>query len=394
MAAAPTGQFVDQAAGVDGVRDHAGSVRQAFVAVGVEQPIVGHPVGDHPQLPGQVRSVTHTRAQPLSEERRHLVSGIAGKKHPTHPHGVGHRGVESIHHGAHEIGVVGRQPWLEQLPHPFVGRHVGARLPGLQLELPAAVVVVADDIGGRPGGVADLLHERRQRRHWTLQPDVEHQPVLVEPLVDERQPELFADRARCAVRGDQPGGGVVTIVGVRDDPVVCLTHGGDLHAEPEVYSCAHGGGSQELFQLRLVVGDRGRMAQRILDVAGHLDADDPLAVDGDELGPCEGRGDRPQLVGQPGVLEHPLDLVVHHDRSGQVVHLGGAFEHPHHESTPGEQQSHGDANRSAADDEHVDSMGRHVDPPRKRPTSASAWASMNCASSVSWPSRRASGALT
>ena len=75
-------QLVDQAAGVDRVRDDAGRVRQSLVAVGVEERVVGDPVVDEAQLPRQVRGVTDARAQPLAEERRHLVGSVAGEEDP------------------------------------------------------------------------------------------------------------------------------------------------------------------------------------------------------------------------------------------------------------------------------------------------------------------------
>ena len=79
----PPRQLVDQAAGVDGVLDHACRVRQPLLAVGVEEPVDGETVVDEAQLPCEVRGVTDARAEPLAEERRHLVGGIAGDEDPT-----------------------------------------------------------------------------------------------------------------------------------------------------------------------------------------------------------------------------------------------------------------------------------------------------------------------
>ena len=121
--------------------------------------------------------------------------------------------MEPVDDGADEIGVVGRQPPLEQLPHRRRLDHLLTGFAGLELELPAPVVAVADDVGGRSVRVADLLDDAGERRHRSSQPDVEHQPVLVEPLVDERDPELLADPARRAVGGDEPAATRGPVVG-------------------------------------------------------------------------------------------------------------------------------------------------------------------------------------
>ena len=134
-------------------------------------------------------------------------------------------------------------------------------------------------------------------------------------------------------------------------------------------------------------------------VERELDSDDLLTIGPHELGAEQWRGDGVEFVAQPGVVEHPLDLVVHHDRSGQVVHLGRSLEHPDRESLSGEQQRHGHADRATAHHHHIDVARslvahRRDSGPRNIVTRASAWALMNESASVSWPSRRASGALT
>ncbi len=139
------------------------------------------------------------------------------------------------------------------------------------------------------------------------------------------------------------------------------------------------------------------MAEREVGVGRDLDADDPLPVRRHELRSLQRRGDGAEAVDEPGVLEHTLDLVVHHDGARQVVHLRLAFEYPDPEPAAGEQDRGHHADGAAADDHDIGigtDVDGHAGPPRNRVTSASACASMNDALWVSWPSSLASGALT
>jgi hypothetical protein len=182
-------------------------------------------------------------------------------------------------------------------------------------------------------------------------------------------------------------------VGVSGHAVGMVVDTGDRHAEEEIDAGVDGGATEEGLQLRLVVGDRRVVSEREVDAVRDLDADDALALRCHELGAAQCGGDGAKAVDESGALEHALDLVVHHDRSWQVVHLGLAFEYPHSEPLAGEQDGGHHADRAAADDHDI-GIARHAGPPRNKMTSATACASMNHALRVSWPSRRASGALT
>ena len=243
------------------MRNDPGSVRESLVAVGVEERVVGDPVGNEAQLPRQVRRVTDAGAQPLAEERRHLVGGVTGEEDPARTHRVGDGRMEAVHDGADEIGVVGRQPPLQQLPHAGRLDHLLSCFAGLELELPPPVVAVADDVGGRAVRVADLLDDVGERGHRSAQPDVEYQPVLVEALIDEGDPEVLADRARRTVGGNQPAPTRGPRRGVHGHAGSVLVDRVDSDAEHQLDPVANGGRPQERLQLGLVVHDRSGAAR-------------------------------------------------------------------------------------------------------------------------------------
>ena len=376
--------------------DDAGCMWQPLLSVGVEESIGGQPVVDETELPRKVGGVTDARTEPLAEKRWHLVGGVTGDEDPSGAHRLGNRGVEPVHDRPDQICVVGCDPPLQQLPHAGGLDHLLAVFSRLELELPAPVVGVADDVRGRSPGIADLLDEAGEGRHRSPQPDVENQPVLVVALVDERQPETLADPARRAVGGDEPASAQGAGVGQRRDPLVGLLDRGDIHAEAQLDAVARRGVAQERLQFGLVVRDRGVEPEWPVGVLGEFGTDDPFSVGAHELGTLHRGRDLPQLLEQSGVLEDPLDLVVHHDRSWQVVHLGCPFEHLHREAPLGEQQRGRHADWPAADHDHVD-VAHRLGPssgPRNIVTRASACASMKVSVSVSWPSNRASGAFT
>ena len=101
---------------------------------------------------------------------------------------------------------------------------------------------------------------------------------------------------------------------------------GTMVPEAQLDAAAHRSVAEERLELGLVVGHRRVQAERPVGVLGELGADDALAVRTHELGAPQRGGDGAESVEQSGVLEHPLDLVVHHDRAWQVVDAGRPFE--------------------------------------------------------------------
>ncbi len=181
------------------------------------------------------------------------------------------------------VGVVRGQPGFDQLPHALGSDHLVAGLAREELELPAAIVGMARDERDRAGRVADLLDPARQRRHVAGELDVEHQPVLVEALVDERDTELLADRARRAVGRDQPAGAMAGdgAVGRRRgdlDHIGGLIDRPGVVAEPQFDAGGQCGITQERLEHGLVVGDGRVMAERPVRAGRHLDTDDPPAI--------------------------------------------------------------------------------------------------------------------
>ena len=77
------------------------------------------------ELPGEVHRVADARAHALAHEGRGLVRGVAGEEQPAPPPGVGDERVEGVDGSALELGLLGREPAVEQLPDPRRGDDLG-----------------------------------------------------------------------------------------------------------------------------------------------------------------------------------------------------------------------------------------------------------------------------
>ena len=102
--------------------------------------------------------------------------------------------MKAIHRCANEPGIGGRKPRVQQLPHSIGIDHVVAGLAVEQPKLPTTEALVAGHKRGGASWVADLLHEPGECWHISAELNIDHEPALVEALVDEVDAELFADR--------------------------------------------------------------------------------------------------------------------------------------------------------------------------------------------------------
>ena len=180
----------------------------------------------------------------------------------------------------------------------------------------------------RPRRVADLLDEHGQcRLASVVEANVDHEPVLIEALTVEAEPERLADRTRCPVGCDEPRAGQRRAGHQHGlDPGRRLRHRRHLVTEHEPHAGGDCAFAQEGLELGLVVADHRWKAEAGHEALGELEADDPRAGDVDELGTGECTGDLGETLAGAGQREGPLDLVVHDDRSRQVVDLGRPFD--------------------------------------------------------------------
>ena len=87
--------------------------------------------GEHQRdLPAQVDRVTEARVQPLSQEGRCLVCGIASQEDAALAPAVGGGGVKLVDGLAPDLVVLGLDPGGEQLADLLVALHLLARLAG------------------------------------------------------------------------------------------------------------------------------------------------------------------------------------------------------------------------------------------------------------------------
>ena len=136
---------------------------------------------DEVELPRDVRGVAQPGAQPLAEERRRQVGGVADEQHAPLAHPLGEHRAELVDGRARERPVLRAVPRLEQRPDALRVLEVGRLLVGEQHELPPPVPRAALHLRGRARRVAPLARGRQVREGaHVVGLGVDHEPALLE----------------------------------------------------------------------------------------------------------------------------------------------------------------------------------------------------------------------
>ena len=309
-------------------------MRRALGLVGVEQRVAGPPPEHADELPGEVGRVADARAHALAEEGRRLVRGVPGDQQRAVAPAPGDHRVEGVGRRALELGVLGGDPALEQLPDPRGGGHRLRVLAGQDRDLPAPAVARAAHVGRRAGRVAVLHAVVAEAGHRALEDRVHHQPALVEAeVVERRADEPAHQRARPVAAhhvarpaAQEPAGGEVleahgdaAVLGPveRED----LAARADRHARPP-----RDAGAEHALEVGLVEAVAGVPALRA-DLHRARPVEHQAALGVDEAHPGRDVRVGGDLLGQAGRLEDAHHLVVDGHGARQVVGRRLALQH-------------------------------------------------------------------
>ncbi len=297
------------------------------------------------------------------------MRGISGQEEVPVPPSFRHHRVEAVDGRAHQVPLVGAQPRPHQLPDLLGRLHVPCGLTGLELELPPPPAGVAGHEGAGSSRVADLLGRPAERVDRSVDLDVDHQPLLVEPQVDHADPVGLAGGAVGPVAGEGPPGADLVAAGGSHDHATVVVGGGDrrdLAPEPEVGAPVDRLGPEHHVELRLVVEAHRWIAVGGDEARRQVEAGEPVAVGVDELGARQGGHQRVERLPQSPDLEHAADLVVHPHRPGERVQVGLPLEHGHVQTVVTRRDRRGRAHRAAPDHDHVGRGRGHPGPVSRR----------------------------
>lgn len=306
------------------------------------------------------------------------MGGVTGQEDPAGPPAGGDAGLEAVDEVTGDPHVVGAQVVVlaQEPPGGFRDGHLLAGLARQQGEL-ESLTGRADVDGHVPAcGIAVLSAVRELRRLGAQPLGVHVDPLFVEAEVLALHTEQFAYPAAAAVGGDHIAGPDAVVRSVRThgvgvpaaqtqgDTVVVLVEAGDrpaltdvdgaVTAQPLVHRALH---------IRLVHGDVVRIPHRALGARRDIHEGLALAVDPQVLA----RGRVPQrLVDIACRLNGPGGLVVDVSEPGQPVQGRPALTDHHPVAESAEQRRRGESGRTVADDGDV-IVRSHPTPPETAP---------------------------
>ena len=138
----------------------------------------------------------------MAQEWRHLMRCVAGKHDRLLAPLLGDQPVKAINCLAHNLGLSGPDPWLEQRFDARIVQHLLRCFAGQQHEFPAPPQWRHRHHRRRPPRVAHLQTMRRQPV-FVFDDRIDHEPWLVETVVEQFAVDHAAHRARAAVGADQ-----------------------------------------------------------------------------------------------------------------------------------------------------------------------------------------------
>ena len=336
---------VDEAAEPHREFDIFAHMRLALALIAVQQS-VRRSAPDHArQFPGEIGGVAHARAKALAEEGRRLMGGVARDQQSTVAPAFRDRRMGHVAGGAFEVGVLGRDPALQQTPDMArFGHHRGVFV-GAQRDLPAPALIDAAHIGRRSGGIAELHAVIAERGNVALQESVDDQPALVKAEILQRGPDQAARQGASAVATDDIFGAAamqrprrqgleldVDAIGILPDRV-------DVRTQAHVHVRLGGGDiAQRAFEVGLVKAKADVPALRA-DIERTRPVEDQAPLGVDEMHARRNARAPGDAVGDAQRLEHAHRFVVEMDRARQRENLGLALEHGHRQPAIGEQIS-------------------------------------------------------
>ena len=282
------------------------------------------------------------------------MCGVAGDQYPAGAPPVCDQAVEAIDGSAFDLDRPAVPGADQALGDAFV-HHRLRRLAGEHHELPAMPPRSAQDAGGRAGGIAELdVDVRRAATRRDLH--VNHEPGLVELVVEQAPADRLAHRARGAVAADQILGAEVRGAGwCRDGSrhaIGVLHKGVELLAESDVGA---GQGGEPLAQNRL----QARLVEHITAapagwrLSRRLQFHENASVGGAEFVVRQVARALPHLLGDSELLEDAHDLVVEVYRAGQGVGRRVLLDRDHPRAALGQQRRQHRSRRSETDHQHV-----------------------------------------
>ncbi len=330
----------------------------ALDLIGVEQGIARALAPHQRELPGQIGGVADAGAEALPHERRRLMAGVAEQEDAARAPTLGQQRVKAVDRRAPDF-YRGRIDEAGKLGPHAVGRAEFFRyLARQELDLPAAQVPRADDVGRGPRGPA-ILNAFLRQIDGLDEPRVDHHPPFVEGQILVLDAERSAheavrpvaaedvtrrdDAIRRAVRRAQRDIDAIGVRRKRDG----------LGAEKDVHPPgSRHAGAQHGFDLGLHEAQARRPAERMGRRLRVVDAND-ATVDAEIMRARIRCDERRDLIRYAAGLKNPHHLVVERNRARLVVDVGALLDHGDTQPMAREQCRHGGAHRPIADDEDI-----------------------------------------